>query len=106
MDEIDQISNLNQRFQIKNRLTDAYQTVPLRVSEISRGEQLEKLGFKELDALHLACAESGAADIFLTTDDGLLRRAQRNSLHLHVPVENPYTWFQEIIGNERIRDDR
>ena len=106
MNEIDQISNLNQRFQIKNRLTAAHQTVPLRVSEISRGEQLEELGFKEPDALHLACAESGASDIFLTTDDGLLRRAERNSSYLHVRVENPYTWFQEITGNERIRDDR
>lgn len=106
MNEIDQISNLNQRFQIKNRLTAAHQTVPLRGSEISRGEQLEKLGFKESDALHLACAESGASDIFLTTDDGLLRRAERNNSYLHVRVENPYTWFQEITGNERIRDDR
>ena len=106
IDEIDRISDLNQRFEIKDRLADAHQTVPLRASEISRGKQLEELGFKESDALHLACAESGAADIFLTTDDGLLKRAEGNSLHLHVQVENLYTWFQEITGNERIRDDR
>ena len=106
MDEIEQISDLNQRFQIKDRLADAHQTVPLMVSEISRGEQLEELGFKESDALHLACAESGAADIFLTTDDRLLRRAERNSSYLRVQVKNPYTWFQEITGNERIRDDK
>jgi hypothetical protein len=34
---------------------------------------LEGLGFSTFDALHLACAESGAADVFLTTGDGLLR---------------------------------
>jgi predicted nucleic acid-binding protein len=64
------------------------------------------LGFKELDALHIACAESGDSDIFLTTDDDLLRRAKRNSVQLCVRVENPYTWLQEIGQNEHIGIDR
>ncbi|CCI31850.1 hypothetical protein MICAI_2180007 [Microcystis sp. T1-4] len=36
-----------------------------------------QLGFKFYDALHLAFAEAGGADIFLTTDDRLLRKAQQ-----------------------------
>ena len=71
-----------------------------------RGKQLETLGFKELDALHIACAESGLADIFLTTDDRLLRSAKRYNVQHHVRVENPYVWFQEMTENERIRNDR
>lgn len=92
--------------QSKNRLTQVHQTIPLGISEISRGKQLEVLGFKELDALHLACAESGSVDIFLTTDDRLLRGAKRNNSFLRVRVENPYVWFQEVPRSERLRDDR
>ena len=106
VDEVEQISDLDQRLRIKDLITDAHQTISIGESETSRGKQLETLGFKEEDALHLACAESGSVDIFLTTDDGLLRRAERYYAQLHVRVENPYTWFQELTENERIRNDR
>lgn len=89
VDEIEQIRDLNQRFQIRDWLIDVHQTVFLGISEISRGEQLEVLGFKELDALHLAC-----------TDDGLLRRARRHGSQLRVRVENPYEWFHEVTNSE------
>ncbi|NCQ94607.1 MAG: type II toxin-antitoxin system VapC family toxin [Microcystis aeruginosa W11-06] len=36
-----------------------------------------QLGFKFYDALHLAFAEAGGADVLLTTDDRLLRKAQQ-----------------------------
>ena len=57
---------------------------------------LESLGFKHYDALHIACAESGGADVLLTTDDRMLRLAKRHSAQLQVRVENPYTWLQTI----------
>lgn len=40
----------------------------------SRALALEQTGFKALDALHLACAEAGGAEGFLTCDDRLIRR--------------------------------
>ena len=46
------------------------------------------------------CAESGRADILLTTDDRMLRRAKRFRLQLRVRVENPYTWLEEINKHE------
>ena len=54
---------------------------------------LESLGFKWFDALHIASAESGTADILLTTDDRFVRRAKRVFEQLHVRVENPHTWL-------------
>lgn len=33
-------------------------------------------GIKNLDALHLACAIQAKADFFLTTDDGILKKAR------------------------------
>ena len=105
-EEVEQNPNLAHRFQIKDWLTDVNETVPVGAQELARGKQLEVLGFKELDALHIACAESGNSDIFLTTDDDLLRRAKRNSSQLRVQVENPSTWLREEDKNEHIGNDR
>ena len=87
-------------------MTNVHQTVSIGASEILRGNQLGTLSFKEEDALHLACAERGSVDVFLTTDDKLIGKAKRYSSQLHVHVENPYTWLQEITENERDRTDR
>ncbi|BAG03619.1 hypothetical protein [Microcystis aeruginosa] len=62
-----------------------------------------QLGFKFYDALHLAFAEAGGADIFLTTDDRLLRKAQQYRDSINVTVENPVIWLIATLqedGNE------
>ena len=41
---------------------------------IKRGEEIESLGVKAKDALHLASAERANCDMFLTTDRGILRK--------------------------------
>ena len=94
--EINQNPDLDQRVSLTTLLQLRHQIVFVGGEEILRGEELEGLGFKELDALHIACAESGNADILLTTDDRMLRRAKRYRAQLRVRVENPYTWLQEI----------
>ena len=105
LNEANRTPDLEERTQIKTWLTFAYQTVHIGAGEISRGLQLETLGFKERDALHLACAESGEVNFFLTTDDRLLSRAKRYPNRLHIHVENPYTWLRET-ENGHLRDDR
>ncbi len=94
--EINQNPDLDQRVSLTTLLQLGHQTIFVGSEEILRGEELEGLGFKELDALHIACAESGNADILLTTDDRMLRRAKRYRAQLRVRVENPYIWLQEI----------
>jgi predicted nucleic acid-binding protein len=59
----------------------------------SRASTLMGVGFKFYDALHLAFAEAGSADIFLTTDDRLLQKARQYRDTIAVPVENPVIWF-------------
>jgi predicted nucleic acid-binding protein len=56
---------------------------------IVRARELESLGFGSYDALHLACAEDIGADVFITTDDRLLRRARRGIGNLSVRAMNP-----------------
>ena len=41
---------------------------------IRRGEEIERLGVKPKDALHLASAESAECDVFLTTDRRMLKK--------------------------------
>ena len=91
--EVDNNRDMRQRDEMKSQMADACINVSISETEIARGRDLEKLGFKRLDALHLACAENGNADVFLTTDDRLLRRAKRFSSKLRVRVENPYEWL-------------
>lgn len=105
-DEIAQNPNASERSQVQHSLDTVHQKIAVEASEILRGEQLKMLGFTHEDALHIACAESGNADILLTTDDKFLRRAQRQADKLRVRVENPYTWLEENPGNEHLQDDR
>lgn len=63
-----------------------------------RAIQLTKFSFKFYDALHLACAESGNADIFLTTDERLRRKAINYENELKIRVTNPVFWLMEITN--------
>jgi hypothetical protein len=76
------------------QLTLAAHWTPVDASTIARGEALERMGFQHFDALHIACAEQ-AADVFLTTDDRLLRRAARLSAQMGITVSNPAKWLKE-----------
>lgn len=106
LSEVNRTPDLEERFQIRAWLALAHQTIRVGARETSRSQQLETLGFQKLDALHIVCAESGEADIFLTTDDRRLRRAKRYHDQLDIRVENPSTWLQEVNSDGRLKDDR
>lgn len=105
MSEADRNPDLTQSFLVKFLLNSAHQIVSVGVTETSRGKYLESLDFKQFDALHLACAESGDAHLFLTTDDQLLRKAKSVSSELRIRVENPLTWLQEVVQDEHTEPD-
>ncbi|WP_254565581.1 PIN domain-containing protein [Oscillatoria sp. HE19RPO] len=62
----------------------------------NRSIELVKLGFSDYDATHIASAERTRADIFLSTDDRLLKKATRNIQLIHVPVDNPVQWLLNV----------
>ncbi|NOT53053.1 MAG: PIN domain-containing protein [Deltaproteobacteria bacterium] len=95
--EVDRIPNQERRHRVTEILRGAKEIVPLTDSAVERGEELKKLGLKTYDALHVACAEHAQADIFLTTDDRLVRAAARNARKVKIPVKNPLTWLQEVL---------
>jgi len=62
---------------------------------IALARRLASQGIGEMDALHLAIAETGGCDALLTTDDELLRRAGQLRPPLHLNVANPARWILE-----------
>ncbi len=90
-----------ERLERVRRLLPRRVQVALDVQTAARAHELEALGFLGMDALHLAAAEAAQADVFLTTDDQLLRRAKRAPRRLRVRVENPLTWLQTVLGEKR-----
>ena len=105
--EVKKNPNSNQRNVITDLLNYAHHTVYISASEVLRANYLNSLGFKIEDALHLAGAERGNVDVFLTTDDKLIRKTKSVQVRgqLFVQVENPYTWLQEVFTkNEHSRN--
>lgn len=68
-------------------------------SIFKRASELEAIGLKALDALHLACAEK-SAEVMLTTDEEVVKKVMVNDSLLKVRVENPVRWLMEITENE------
>lgn len=58
---------------------------------------LQGIGMGAFDAAHVASAEAGNVDVFLTTDDRLLRISKRLAGMVNVRVENPLVWIQEMM---------
>lgn len=95
--EIAQTPNLERRIRVKRLATGAHKIVKLNDSIIERGEEIKNMGFKTYDALHIACAEQGQADVFLSTDDQLLKLGARYAIKLEILIQNPLVWLQEVI---------
>ena len=70
-----------------------------------RTAALAKLGFSSYDAAHIASAERSGADIFLSTDDRLVKKAQSNAMVISVAIDNPVRWFFESIQIEESDGD-
>lgn len=71
--------------------------VMINSSSERRALELESRGFKAFDALHVAVAESAAADYFCTCDDRLLSKT-RIQTDLTVNVRSPLQLTQEIFS--------
>ncbi|HAO21389.1 MAG TPA: hypothetical protein DCQ37_13525 [Desulfobacteraceae bacterium] len=78
-------------------LSHVHKSVKIQKKELRRAKQLKEIGFKPFDATHIACSESGMSDIFLTTDDKLLKLSRRMRTELNVNVANPLSWFMEVV---------
>lgn len=56
---------------------------------------LNQQGLKKFDALHLACAITANADYFLTTDSGILKKAE---IIKNMPIKDPIDFIREVLA--------
>lgn len=63
--------------------------VPASEGVVQRARAIERVGLRGLDALHVASAEAGRAELLVTTDDRMMRRAARARVRLHVRLVTP-----------------
>jgi predicted nucleic acid-binding protein len=96
--EISQILDREKMQKVKALTSMAKDYIIVTEEVEERAVELEKIGFRPYDALHIACAERSGVDIFLTTDDKLLHKAKE--VRLNVKVNSPVEWVLEVIANE------
>ncbi len=96
-EEVNNTPSRERRSRVRNMLSGAHGTIALTDAAIARAQELKAMGFRTYDALHLACAEQATVDIFLTTDDRVLRIATHHTAQLKVRVANPLDWLLEVI---------
>lgn len=97
IDEIEQTPDAQRLSRVKLLSGFVQETIEIGEKEVKRAKELQREGFQVFDALHIACAESAKVNVFLSTDDHLLKQAKRVSKRLHVRVENPLTWIEEMM---------
>ena len=90
--EIQAVRNTERRVRLTALTEWASETVAMTEQIKVRGGQIMRLGMAALDALHLACAEAAVVDVFLSTDDRLVKCARRHGTELRVVVDNPLIW--------------
>jgi hypothetical protein len=96
-EEVNNTPSRERRSRVRNMLSGAQSTIALTAMAVTRAQELKAMGFRTYDALHLACAEQATVDVFLTTDDRVLRIATRHTAQLQVRVANPLDWLLEVI---------
>lgn len=97
--EISKIPDDERKTGVKVLAAISRDRVTVEESILRRASELENIGLKALDALHLACAEK-SAEVMLTTDDEIVKKVMVNDSLIKVRVENPVRWLMEITENE------
>ena len=94
-DEVRRNPSMDRRVEAQTTLSLAVTSIKIDEDIALRAHSLVGLGYGPFDALHLAVAESAAADVLLTTDDRFLKRTARKLGNPRIPVQNPLSWIKE-----------
>lgn len=92
--EVAAIPESDLRQNVSRLLPPQGQSLRLNRRVFARAAKLQDSGLKLADALHIAAAESGAADAFLTCYDRVLKWSKRYRGLLQIEVLNPIDWIR------------
>ena len=93
-----EISNITNVFK-KQQVQDLYNMLMLKNIDFDdtikeRAVELKKYNIKDMDATHIAFAESAEVEYFITTDKFLLNVSKRSDLK--IKVRNPIEFIMEV----------
>ena len=94
-EEIDNMIDPVKKQNVLNLYSFAQGHIELNNTILKRAFDLQSFNLGSFDALHLASAEHGKADVFLTTDRKLIKQTRKAGLS--VEVFNPLVWLLEVI---------
>ena len=100
--EVEKIPDITRKERINCILFLSRQYIDLDHEIKDRARNIQSLGIRSYDSLHIASAESAKVTVFLTTDDQLLKKAKQYASSLKVRVENPLSWIIEVLNHEGI----
>ena len=66
-------------------------------SLIRRANEIISLGIKDMDGLHVAMAEEGEANYFVTCDDDIINKAKKFQENLKVKVCSVLEFLEEVV---------
>jgi predicted nucleic acid-binding protein len=95
--EINNTSDIERKERLLSLVDLASEFISINDEIHDRAKKIQEFGIKTYDSLHIACAENGHADVFLTTDDRLIKAVKRNSNEIKIQVENPLLWLYKVV---------
>ncbi len=95
--EISKIPDSERKEKVFSLISKAQMYIKFNQKILDRAKEIQKLGIKSYDALHVACAEEAESDIFLTTDDKLLKKLKKYQYKIKIKVDNPLSWIMGVI---------
>ncbi len=98
--EIGQTPDRERARRVHALLRDVTVRVEMAPALLARARVLERHGLRGLDALHVAAAEKGRADLLVTTDDRLVKRAARAGVALATRIVFPPAALVELFSKE------
>lgn len=94
--EISRIADPDKRLNVEMLYSSVAEEIPYSEQIRARAEAIRsQVNIKNMDSLHLASAEAGHVEIFLTTDDHLLKKCREIKPQLR--VMNPVSLLAENI---------
>ena len=96
--EISQIHDTETQEKINTLYSSASEHHNITQEIVDRAKDFHVHNIGYFDSLHLAIAEDAKANVLLTTDDRLLKRAQKTNARIR--VANPVIWLMEVTSNE------
>lgn len=98
-DEINRIMHPVKKQKVAKLYSSAVDFIEITDKIVARAKEFQNMqGIKPFDALHLASAELGRADVLLTTDKKFLNNALASNAKIR--VANPAIWLMEVLFYE------